>query len=223
MVTAPSFVWYNNSDGSSSDYAWLPGHWLSVQEPTGEGSMYYQDSFGVQVIAGDFDPQAPIKRLSEYLGREDSLQPDCESFYMLSLDLPLNMYAQAQPNKPSLTDCLKACDVLKGNLEKNCATKLDECLKKGRPEKECADEHAKCMSEATSIGIGCYARCYEERGMRLPPQLGIPEEINFGIGKTKPWEGVLQGGKRDYDRCYRNRYGGGKLKPPPALPKPPLQ
>jgi hypothetical protein len=30
-------AWYNNSDGSSSDYAWLPGHWLSEQEPPGEG------------------------------------------------------------------------------------------------------------------------------------------------------------------------------------------
>jgi hypothetical protein len=62
-----TFVWYNNSDGSSSDYAWLPGHWLSEQEPPGEGSMYYQDSFGVQVVGGDFDPQAPMKRLPEYV------------------------------------------------------------------------------------------------------------------------------------------------------------
>jgi hypothetical protein len=68
-LSAPTFVWYNNSDGSSSDYAWLPGHWLSEQEPPGEGSMYYQDSFGVQVVGGDFDPQQepPEKRLPEYL------------------------------------------------------------------------------------------------------------------------------------------------------------
>jgi hypothetical protein len=54
-LNAPTFVWYNNSDGSSSDYAWLPGHWFSEQQPPGEGSMYYQDAFGVHV-AGDFSP-----------------------------------------------------------------------------------------------------------------------------------------------------------------------
>jgi hypothetical protein len=34
--------------------------------------MYYQDSFGVQVVGGDFDPQAPMKRLPEYLKEDEA-------------------------------------------------------------------------------------------------------------------------------------------------------
>ncbi|MCW5935655.1 MAG: hypothetical protein KIT45_15345 [Fimbriimonadia bacterium] len=57
-VSAPTFVWYNDS----SDYGWLPGHWLSALDPPGEGAMFYQDRFGVQV-AGDFNPQSPAQEV----------------------------------------------------------------------------------------------------------------------------------------------------------------
>ncbi|MCW5935349.1 MAG: hypothetical protein KIT45_13805 [Fimbriimonadia bacterium] len=62
-----SFFWYNES----SDYGWLPGHWLSALDPPGEGAMFYQDRFGVQV-AGDFNPLQPSDELPEYIA--DQLQ-----------------------------------------------------------------------------------------------------------------------------------------------------
>jgi hypothetical protein len=117
-LSAPTFVWYNNSDGSSSDYAWLPGHWMSEQEPPGEGSMYYQDSFGVQVVGGDFDPQAPMKRLPDFLiGMSD--------LAVFDLYLP----GQDQTKPPVEDELKKCCD----RSYDNCRT---ECEKKHKPKPE---------------------------------------------------------------------------------------
>jgi hypothetical protein len=85
-MNSPTFVWYNHSGGGSSDTAWLPGHWISDMEPPGEGSMFYQDAFGVQVAAGDFSLQAPMKRLPEYL----IVHPELPTKYIPAQDNDLN-------------------------------------------------------------------------------------------------------------------------------------
>jgi hypothetical protein len=151
-LSAPTFVWYNNSDGSSSDYAWLPGHWLSEQQPPGEGRMYYQDSFGVQVVGGDFDPQAPIKRLPEYLmGEEAKLLPYLPELYSLRY--------YGAPKKCTIQEfrqCKASCKNM-GGFYAGCYWQggKQQCVCGNLPEKPCLPSEM----------IQCKEKCATYRGV----------------------------------------------------------
>ncbi|GIV06820.1 MAG: hypothetical protein KatS3mg017_0022 [Fimbriimonadales bacterium] len=48
-VETPTVRWYGTSAACGQDYDWLAGHWLSGCAPPPEGTMLYQDTFGLGV------------------------------------------------------------------------------------------------------------------------------------------------------------------------------
>lgn len=76
--------------------------------------MFYQDAFGVQVVAGDFAPQAPIKRLPEYLAGEDVIT------------LKALLQGSQEPSK-------KTAECPKGKCETSVPTDIATCCPDGRP------------------------------------------------------------------------------------------
>jgi hypothetical protein len=65
-LDAPTVRWYGTGAESFSDYSLLAGHWLSECASPPEGTMLYQDAFGLRV-GGDFGTAAVVKRVPEYL------------------------------------------------------------------------------------------------------------------------------------------------------------
>jgi hypothetical protein len=72
--------------------------------------MFYQDSFGVQVVGGDFDPQAPMKRLPEYL-------MSCPS-----PDLPPSVFYPRPVMPVVLPDALPLIEPLENKKKVGCST-----------------------------------------------------------------------------------------------------
>ena len=64
-MEAPTVRWYGTGAESFNDFVLLAGHWLSECAPPPEGTMLYQDAFGLRV--GDFGMPAVPKRVPEYL------------------------------------------------------------------------------------------------------------------------------------------------------------
>jgi len=69
-VETPTVRWYGTSAACGQDYEWLSGHWLSGCAPPPEGTMLYQDAFGLRV-GGDIGTAAVPKRVPEYLLSDD--------------------------------------------------------------------------------------------------------------------------------------------------------
>jgi len=65
-VETPTVRWYGTSAACGQDYEWLSGHWLSGCAPPPEGTMLYQDAFGLRV-GGDIGTAAVPKRVPEYM------------------------------------------------------------------------------------------------------------------------------------------------------------
>ena len=61
-MDAPTVRWYGTSAESFSDYPLLAGHWLSECASPPEGTMLYQDAFGLRVGG-----ETAVKRAPEYL------------------------------------------------------------------------------------------------------------------------------------------------------------
>lgn len=173
--------------------------------------MFYQDAFGVQVVAGDFAPQAPMKRLPGYLVGEEGLSSDACSLshpifaMLLSSPQQKGNAAPAPPKKDTpFSKCLKACRKLDDTLRDQCQTQHEGCLKAGKPEKDCDKQLSDCIANAGEIALGCFRRCHDipaaPSAPKLPPILGVRLDI--------PTD--------KYDQCYP----GWKDKIP-GLPEPP--
>jgi hypothetical protein len=76
-VETPTVRWYGTSAACGQDYDWLAGHWLSGCASPPEGTMLYQDAFGIRV-GRDVSTAAVPKRVPEYL----QFHPDNPTAYL---------------------------------------------------------------------------------------------------------------------------------------------
>ncbi|GIV08477.1 MAG: hypothetical protein KatS3mg019_0568 [Fimbriimonadales bacterium] len=184
-VETPTVRWYGTSAACGQDYDWLAGHWLSGCVPPPEGTMLYQDAFGIRV-GGDVSTAAVPKRVPEYLE--------------LNSDLP-DVYLPEEPTsfKPMglpiiiVLACLAACAGTLAsiwNAYQICANNPPPTGCKGAPHwicwPNCLLRHGCDGPISLVLCLGCgYCLCV---ALRLPPKVcrKLDDEIRKKTIKPKP-------------------------------------